>query len=83
MQKNFIFSQQFKNIIPKGYLPDKYLTAEDEFIDRMNKKGYLVKSVVKMDTIVGLCAKANIPLNERKKFQEQLNKEKKQSYIII
>ena len=72
-QKKFIFSKFFEKKIPKGYAPYGYFTPEDEFIAIMNKSGYLIKNIRRMEVLIGDCARANVPLEERKELQKQLN----------
>ena len=73
-QKLFTFSKYFAKSYSENYVPGRYLTIKDEFADSLLKQGYLIKNVTEEKTITIRCiaARANIPLNERRKMQEEV-----------
>lgn len=73
--KKFTFSKYIQFTYPKDYIPENHLDIKGECIDRMVKKGYLVSDVVVKETVTfyAKVAKANIPIQERRKLQKEIN----------
>lgn len=73
-QENFIFSKLLTKTYYKNRQPTGSLTWKDYFIEQIIKSGYIPKAIEIEDTITIRCigAKANIPLEERKKLFEEI-----------
>ena len=76
-QQNFIFSLEHRSIYRENYRPSAHVLIKDEIKEMLLKKGYLVKNLKEQKVILvtGMIARANIPLKERKKFQDSIDKE--------
>jgi hypothetical protein len=72
--RTFVFKRFAQESYPKYYLPMEHFSLEDEVIAKWNRKGYLVKDVKREERIVITCslARANIPFEDRKKFQANI-----------
>jgi len=72
-QKTLTFSKHFLKTYKKDYIPLEHFSPEDEFTAQILKQGYVPKDIKVQETITITCqaAKANIPLEERKKCLNQ------------
>lgn len=72
-QQTFTFKKFADKIYDENYISPGHITAQDEFIEYWNKRGYICKATSKKVIYVSAyLAKANIPLKERIKVQEEL-----------
>ena len=73
-QTTFTFSKFANQIFDECYISPIHITPQDEFIEYWNKRGYICKATTKKVIYVSAeLAKANVPLKERTKLQEDIN----------
>lgn len=73
-QKTFTFKFYKHEIHPKGSHAMDAMTHADSLKARMVRKGYLVRSLKEEEVIMVSChlARANVPLKERQRMQEEI-----------
>lgn len=73
-QKQFTFRFYKQEIHPKNTILPGFDVGED-MKQRLLRRGYLVKDLRQVEAVVVTCyvAKANIPYQERERFQEQID----------
>lgn len=76
-QNKFTFSKQFINTYKEDYQPNSHISLEAEFLDKLNRQGFVANSIsrIKTITIIATAARANISLKERKEMQNMLIKD--------
>jgi len=75
-QSEFIFRKYVEFFYSKGYVPLAHFSTEDEARDSLIRRGFLTKDAAIEEgvRIRFWVAKANIPLEERRKLQSQIDR---------
>lgn len=74
--KTLTFSKQFVKTMPRNEVLVGYVDLASYLKARLLKQGYVVKNLRTQETITVDCiaARANVPLAERRKMQDEIDK---------